>query len=379
MKTLSTTLILLIFSTSMTIGSAKLMAQPANDLIENAIDLGYGPIPYTQSGVDFPNATNTSDHTPALGCALSQPGVWYKFTATKAGTVGAGIILPDSPVIVFFEGPATGVTSGMQLEYVDQPTNTCAVGSTSSITTTPGITYYIYLKNNVASDILINTTNAFQAPENDLIENAIDLNGMEDFFENDIHFLMATNTNDGGATGCDIGEAGIWYKFTAGADGQVVAGISSGPDEGGIIFYTAEDENATSASELTWVNSPDNPCGAGNLRSINAAAGTTYYVFTGMFDPYGDFAINLSQILNNSEHTLVDFNYYPNPVVDQLNFNSKSTIDSIKIYNLMGQQVLSQNINGISGSVDLRHLAKGMYLAEITSEGSKTTAKILKK
>src|SRR5690606_24667251 len=152
---------------------------------------------------------------------------------------------------------------------------------------------------------------------------AIDWNGMEDFFENDIHFLLAPNTRDGGDSGCDRGEAGIWYKFTPGTDDQVVEVLRSGPDEGGIIRNPEPDENATSATELTWVNSPDNPCAAGNLRSINATARTTYYVFTGMNDPYGDFAINLSQILNNSEHTLVDFNYYPNPVVDQLNFNSK--------------------------------------------------------
>ncbi|HZH69720.1 MAG TPA: hypothetical protein VFD80_04650, partial [Flavobacteriaceae bacterium] len=193
MKKLSA--LLLVITISITLGNAKLMAQPGNDLIENATDLGYGPIPYEESEVDFSNATNTNDHTPALGCALSQAGVWYKFTATIAGSVGAGILLPDSPVIVFFEGPSEGVTSGMQLEYVDQPSNTCDVGSTSSITTTSGTTYYVYFKNNVDSDILINTTNVFQVPENDLIENAISMNEETmPYVEENIHFLMATNT-----------------------------------------------------------------------------------------------------------------------------------------------------------------------------------------
>lgn len=379
MKTVSTILVLLIFSISM--GSAKLIAQPVNDLIANAIDLGFGPIPYTESAIDFPNATNTNDHTPALGCALSQPGVWYKFTATKTGTVGAGILLPDSPVIVFFEGPSEGVTSGMQLDYVDQPTNTCAVGSTSSIATTPGTTYYVYFKNNVASDILVNTTNAFQVPENDLIENAIDLNGMEDYFEEDIHFLMVTITNDGGQQGgCNTQNTpGIWYKFTAGTDGQVVGGLSSGPGNSAIIFFTASDENAQSGADLTWVNQPTNICNTNNLTSIQATSGTTYYAFVGSADAYADFSINLSGILSTTENTQIEFDYYPNPVLDQLHFNSKSTIDNIKIYNLMGQQVLNQDINNNSGSIAMNHLSKGMYLAEITSGVNKTTAKILKK
>tara|TARA_R110000850_G_scaffold150497_1_gene273286 strand:+ start:205489 stop:206631 length:1143 start_codon:yes stop_codon:yes gene_type:complete len=380
MKTLSTLLVVL--TMSFTLGLTDVMAQPVNDLIENAINLGFGPIPYDEAAVEFTEATNTNDNTPGgTGCALSQAGVWYTFTATKDGTVGAGIILPDSPVIVFFEGPATGVTSGMQLFYVDQANNTCAVGSTSSIETTAGTTYYVYFKNNVDSDIIINTTNAFEAPENDLIENAIDLNGMEDYLEEDIHFLMATITNDGGQQGgCNTANTpGIWYKFTAQADGEVIAGMSSGQFDSAIIFFTASDENAQSGADLTWVDQPTNICDTNNLASIDATEGFTYYIFVGSADPYAGFAINLSQILNNAEYTLVDFNYFPNPVVDQLNFNSQTTIDNIKIYNLLGQVVLNKNINNTSGSLDMRHLSKGMYLAEITSGGAKTTAKILKK
>ena len=382
MKTLSTTLILFIFGISMTMGSAKIIAQPANDLIANAIDLGYGPIPYTESNVDFPNATNTNDGTPGgTGCALFQSGVWYKFTATNAGTIGAGIVNPSSPIIVFFQGPAEGVTFGMQLTHVDQAGNPCAAGPTATIDTTPGVTYYLFVKNIVVSDIFINTINAFQAPENDLIENAIDLNGLEDHFDEDIHFLMSSITNDGGQQGgCNTGNTpGIWYKFTAGADGQVIGGLSSGPGNSAIIFFTASDENAQSGADLTWVNQPTNTCNTSNLSSIEATEGSTYYVFVGSADAYADFSINLSAILSNPDHTLIDFNYFPNPVIDQLNFNSKNTIDKITIYNLMGQQVLNHNINSNSGSIDIRNLSKGMYLAEVTSGDKKTTAKILKK
>ncbi len=382
MKTLSTLLILFIFGISMTMGSAKLIAQPANDLIENAIDLGYGPIPYDEEAVDFSNATNANDHTPGgTGCALSQPGVWYKFTATKVGVVGAGIILPDSPVIVFFEGPAEGVTSGMELFYVDQPNNTCAVGSLSSIETTPGTTYYVYMKNNVASDILINTTNAFQVPENDLIENAIDLNGMEDYFEEDIHFLMATITNDGGQQGgCNTANTpGIWYKFTAGTDGQAIGGLSSGPGDSAIIFFTANDENATSGADLTWVDQPSNICNTNNISSINATEGSTYYVFVGSADPYADFSINLSGVLSTNNPNAISFSYYPNPVVNELNLKAKTPIEEIKIFNLTGQQVSYKKINNTNGSISLSGLSDGLYLAEITSEGKTSTFKVVKK
>lgn len=379
MKTLKITLLLSIFS--FISGNIEMFAQPANDLIANAINLNFGPVPYHELGVDFPNATNTNDHTPALGCALSQPGVWYKFTAAKDGEIGAGIILPSSAVVIFFEGPAEGVTSGMQLEYVDQPSNDCAVGSTSSIEATAGTTYYIYMKNNVVSDVIINTTNVFQVPENDLIENATNLNGLEDFYENDIHFLMATNTNDGGQQGgCNTGSTiGIWYKFTTETDGTVIAALSNSAGESAIIFYTAENENAQTGADLTWVDQPTNLCNPNNWVSIEATANTTYYVFIATILPYGDFAINLASVMGTSENTMVDFNYNPNPVVDRLNFSSKNNIDSIQLYTISGQHVLTQKIGAAHGSVNLSHLPTGMYLAEIISGGEKTTAKILKK
>tara|TARA_R110002072_G_scaffold41085_5_gene115839 strand:- start:24548 stop:26104 length:1557 start_codon:yes stop_codon:yes gene_type:complete len=355
---------------------------PPNDLIENAINLGNGPIPYTESLVNFPGATNTNDNTSAgTGCAVSQAGVWYKFTATKVGIVNAGIINPDGAVVIFFEGPATGVTSGMQLTHVNQGNNPCAANPLASIQTTIGTTYYLYMKNNIVSDVGINTSTTFQAPENDLIENAINLNGLEDYFEEDIHFLLATATNDGGQQGgCNTQNTpGIWYKFTAGTDGQVVGGLSSGPGNSAIIFFTASDENAQSGADLTWVDQPTNLCDTNNLTSIQAISGTTYYVFVGSADAYANFSINLSGILSTTENTQIEFEYYPNPVINQLHFSSKSSIDNIKIYNLIGQQVLNQNINNISGSIDMNHLSKGMYLAEITAEGKSRTFKIVKK
>ncbi|MBA3986749.1 MAG: hypothetical protein H0X63_09310, partial [Flavobacteriales bacterium] len=128
MKTLPT--LLLVLTMSFTFGLAEVIAQPANDLIENAIDLGEGPFPYSVFGVDFSNATNTNDNTPGgTGCSVSQPGIWYKFTATASGTAVALMVNPSGSVVIFFSGPAQGVTSGMQLFHVNQATNPCAVGS----------------------------------------------------------------------------------------------------------------------------------------------------------------------------------------------------------------------------------------------------------
>ena len=357
------------------------MAQPENDLIENAIDLGHGPLPYEEEDVDFVNATNTNDNTPAgTGCALSQPGIWYKFTATQAGSVGAGIILPDNPVIVFFEGPAEDVTSGMQLVYVDQPNNSCAVGSTSGIETTPGTTYYIYMKNNVASDIIINTAEIFEVPENDLIENAIDLSSQAmPFVDENIHFLMVTDTNDGGQNDCDTGNAiGVWYKITAQQNGQIDANLST-DENSTVIFYSAENDTATSGTDLTFVDQPLNNCGIGDASSIDAEAGVTYYLMAASLQPYVTVTVDASLVLSTAGNNPIEFNYYPNPVRNVLNIESKNTLTDIHIYSLTGQEVFYQKILDTQTSVPLGTLEPGMYLATVSNEEQTSTFKLIKK
>lgn len=377
MKTLST--LLLVLTMSLTIGLAELTAQPINDHITDAINLGEGPFPYSDLGVAFQDATFTGDPTPNP-CGIGVAGIWYKFMATAEGIVAAVMVNPNSPIVLFFEGPENA-ESGMDLSHVDQATNPCDGNPNASIETTPGTTYYLYMRNVTASDVLINVEPAFQAPDNDLIENAISMNDViMPYVEENIHFLMATNTNDGGQTNCTSGNfPGIWYKVTPDQDGQINGLLSSAEAASILIIYESNNPNVTSGTELTWVDHPLNPCEIGNFAIVDAVVGKTYYFYALSADPYADIAIDTSLVLITPDNDILNFNFYPNPVVDQLNFNSKSTIDNIKIYTLLGQQVLNENFSKTTGSIDMSHLSKGMYLAEVTSGVHKTTAKILKK
>lgn len=60
----------------------------------------------------------------------------------------------------------------------------------------------------------------------------------------------------------------------------------------------------------------------------------------------------------------VAFEIWPNPVRGKLNINADETISSVEIINLVGQQVLSVNMNGIN-SLDVSSLKKGMYLVKV--------------
>ncbi len=355
---------------------------PTNDLIENAINVTDGSYPYVESSVQFNHATFTNDATGG-NCSVSTAGVWYKFTARTSGNVSALIAsTPSVPYVIFFSAPNENVTNGSELTFINQPSNDCSLGAESSIDVTAGTTYYIYMKNGLAADILININEAL-VPSNDFIENAINLNGLEEYFDPGIIFAAASTTNDGGQAGCDTDPAqAVWYKFTAAVDGQVVAGIGVPQNTGGVIFYTAPDENVTAANELTWVDHPSNICGPNNLSSIDAIAGTTYYLFaalvTGPGNQKADVSINLSGILSSGDNTFQDFTYFPNPVTNELNLSAKTIIDDIFIFNLVGQKVFSQKIKATKKSIDLSHLQTGMYVMKVNAEGSSATYKIIK-
>ncbi len=74
-----------------------------------------------------------------------------------------------------------------------------------------------------------------------------------------------------------------------------------------------------------------------------------------------------------------DFAYYPNPVKDMLNIESKKAVESIDAFNLAGQKVIS-NIKLTQGKVNLSSLTPGTYVFRVTLQGGQIeTFKIVKK
>lgn len=66
--------------------------------------------------------------------------------------------------------------------------------------------------------------------------------------------------------------------------------------------------------------------------------------------------------LGITDNTLLDFSLYPSPTKNILTINSKTAISSIKIYNKLGQLVLS-NIN--QNKIDTSVLNNGIYFCKV--------------
>ncbi|HLS29843.1 MAG TPA: T9SS type A sorting domain-containing protein, partial [Flavobacteriaceae bacterium] len=74
-----------------------------------------------------------------------------------------------------------------------------------------------------------------------------------------------------------------------------------------------------------------------------------------------------------------DFTYYPNPVKDQLILKSGSQIESVEVYNLLGQNLISAQPNSLEAQIDTEKLQSGVYLMNVTLNGSQKTFRVVKK
>lgn len=140
---------------------------PPNDLIQNAISVTNETQPYTDPSVNLQFAT-LEPFNPS-GCSLTGAnGVWYSFTAPAAGLAEAHLTSPNGlTALVFYSAPSENVSNETELTYVPGADNPCALSSSSSITTTAGQSYYIFVMNTGgASDVVIDISQTMSIEDN---------------------------------------------------------------------------------------------------------------------------------------------------------------------------------------------------------------------
>lgn len=87
-----------------------------------------------------------------------------------------------------------------------------------------------------------------------------------------------------------------------------------------------------------------------------------------MFKGNGNKPLNLDNVsVTNSTMSLTDltaFNFktYPNPANAILNVSATSNITKIEVYSILGQKVLTEEINSRSKQINISDLTKGVYI-----------------
>lgn len=114
-------------------------------------------------------------------------------------------------------------------------------------------------------------------------------------------------------------------------------------------------------------------------RRVNVLTGSSTII--GLFNGGNDqvsWSSATGTLVGISENALAGFSFYPNPTTGSLSLKSIKNIDTVVIYNLLGQKVLGANIGATSSNLDISRLNVGTYLMQVSVEGKIGTYKILK-
>ena len=131
--------------------------------------------------------------------------------------------------------------------------------------------------------------------------------------------------------------------------------------------------------------------GGESLTLTGLTANATYYVRVwsdGVLPPAppetgrveGTFNITVSDAtLSTSEiDNFQAFNYYPNPVKNELILEAQNTIAKVRVFNLLGQVVITDTPNVTSKNIDMTQLQAGAYFVEVTIGNTTKTIRIIR-
>lgn len=90
-----------------------------------------------------------------------------------------------------------------------------------------------------------------------------------------------------------------------------------------------------------------------------------------------DFSIVASPLSVNEFNTL-NFNVYPNPANDFLNISAADTINTVEIFNMLGQNIFSEVVNATSTQINISNLAAGNYVLKTSNTNSFGVKKFIK-
>jgi serine protease inhibitor len=139
---------------------------------------------------------------------------------------------------------------------------------------------------------------------------------------------------------------------------------------------------SVTGTAIVWYASAENAAsGTDPLPNTTALSNTTYYA-TQTIDGCAStlsLAVTVTTTLANVEFESVKFNYYPNPIIDQLLITADKEINSIEVYNLIGQKLISLNPNVSQISIDFLNLPKAVYLVKLNANGVSKDIKVIKK
>jgi len=87
--------------------------------------------------------------------------------------------------------------------------------------------------------------------------------------------------------------------------------------------------------------------------------------------------ITVDGVLGLTDESFNSFNYYIN-ANSQLILSASTSLENVQLYNLLGQQVVSQRLSTTNETVNIASLDSGIYIVKVNIEGRTKSFKIVK-
>ncbi|WP_415793660.1 fibronectin type III domain-containing protein, partial [Flavobacterium saliperosum] len=257
---------------------------------------------------------------------------------------------------------------------------------------TPSTTYYFHVRTDCGAGTYstwstVSFTTLATPPANDDCTNAIALTPGGVYSDNPIDGTNAgaTTSSQTAPTTC-FGFSGrdVWYSVVVPASGSITieTGTPVGGGAGIDTVITAYTGDCTTPVQVGCDDdgATETAVGFSRLSLTAQTPGATILIRAYEYnnDTVGNFGISAYDAsLSTGSFDSASFKAYPNPVKDVLNLSYSSEISSVEVYNMLGQKVITKNLNVAQGQIDMSNLTSGNYIVKVTSEGLTKTIKVV--
>jgi len=369
---------------------------------------------YVYGGINASNDGNFWDGTTYLsgvltvnepvfvGCLNDPNGQYPEATFTPACT---GTVETINNLCYAGEYSNVNLTTGVEYTFsssiaTDRITIGNADGSVvlaygvTPLTWTSNVTevvrFYLHTDNACGDNTTFRARNVFcgtppPAPANDDCSNAIALTPgvvFADYALTTTSLGATSNVSDPlpscGAFNFDTNGKDVWYSVVVPEAGTITIETQG---NAGLVDTAIEAYSGTCGSLVSILCNDDTTGLFSTLSLTGLTAGETILIRAwGYNGSQGSFVISaFDGSLSAPSFDNANFTYYPNPVKDLLNLSYVSNILKVVVVNVLGQQMITANINATQGQLDLSALASGSYLVKITTEDNlEKTIKVIK-
>lgn len=220
-------------------------------------------------------------------------------------------------------------------------------------------------------------------PTNDLCANPVNLIVGTSNTENIVIGNNINTTDSGEITPTCANYAGgdLWYSAVVPTSGELIIETleANGFPDGGLAVYSG------TCGSLTQLDCDDDD-GQGRMSKIVLAGQTIGEIIlirvwdldNNRIGKFGVVAYDPNAALVSELETF-NFQYYPNPILNELHLTANERITNVVIYNLLGQEVKQNKISSLKSTINTTNLSKGTYFIKVTIKDKTGVFKIIKK